>query len=78
MILKSKFPLLEKELETNTRTIFTPPGKLTFKHTYYCNKKTKQYAYLLDQVLNIPKYQKFEIVLQSKILDKYAHVGIKG
>ena len=53
----------------NTRTIFTPLGKLTFKHTYYRNKRTKQYAYLLDQALNIPKCQRLETVLQSKILE---------
>ena len=53
----------------NTRTIFTPLGKLTFKHTYYRNKRTKKYAYLLDQALNIPKYQRLETVLQSKILE---------
>lgn len=52
----------------NTRTIQTHLGKLTFNHTYYRNKKTKKYSYLLDNVIGIKKYQRLDAVLEGKIL----------
>ena len=47
------------------RIIYTSLGKLTFTRTYYANKhKSKTYAYLLDQNLNINKYARMDVSVE--------------
>ena len=54
-------------IRINTRTIHTAYGKLTFNHTYYRNKNTRRYAYLLDKILKIKKYSRIDDLLKAKI-----------
>jgi hypothetical protein len=47
-------------IRIDTRTIRTVLGKVTFKRTYYQNKNTKSYAYLLDEAVGLKPYQRLD------------------
>ena len=56
-------------IRIDTRTIRTVLGKLTFKRTYYQNKNTKRYAYILDEVIELKPYQRLDEAMEGKILE---------
>lgn len=41
----------------HTKTLLTPLGEVRFQKTLFLNKKTKEYSYLLDQVLGLEPNQ---------------------
>lgn len=56
-------------IRIDTRTIRTVLGKITFKRTYYQNKNTKRYAYLLDEAVGLKPYQRLDDAIEGKILE---------
>jgi len=54
----------------DTRKIHTSMGTLEFTRTYYVSKygKKKKYAYLLDEMLGINKYERIDKKVEAKIL----------
>ncbi|HHX55787.1 MAG TPA: ISLre2 family transposase, partial [Clostridiales bacterium] len=45
-------------------------GKITFKRTWYYNKHTKEYVYLLDKVLGFESGQKITLRSAAKALEE--------
>ncbi len=52
------------------RTIHTTIGAITFTRTYYKHKtKLKEYIYLLDEALNIRKYQRLDVKIEARLVE---------
>lgn len=73
---RRRFSLIRKD----ERTILSSYGILKFKRRYYFDKRTREYCYLLDNKLQIPKSKRMTNELVLKMLDlasimSYAEVG---
>lgn len=58
-----------KVVRKDYRKILTPYCEIDFIRRYYRNKKTKEYCYLVDQILGIDKYQRIADSLEQKIVE---------
>ena len=59
------------------RTILTSKGLITFRRRYYYNTNNDAYLYLLDSILEIPKYSRLSKKLKTKILSSLNHLSYK-
>lgn len=59
---------VERKGEENT--IATAMGPVSYKRTYYVNKKTKEYAYLSDELLGIEKHQRKDMNVCAMLVEK--------
>lgn len=59
---------VERKGEENT--IATTMGPVSYKRTYYVNKKTKEYAYLSDELLGIEKHQRKDMNVCAMLVEK--------
>ena len=55
--------------ETTKSTLY---GDLTLKRTYYQNKETKEYFFLLDNLLSWEKYSRMTLAVKAQILENVA------
>ena len=60
-----------------SRTILTSKGQITFKRRYYYDTINDTYVYLLDPLLQIPKYSRLSEELKIKILSSLDHLSYK-
>ena len=58
------------ERKNEERTIFTSFGNLSFKRTYYKDKKNKSYLYLLDQAMGIETYSRLSANLKAELINE--------
>ena len=59
------------------RTILTSKGLITFRRRYYYDTNNDTYLYLLDSILEIPKYSRLSKELKIKILSSLNHLSYK-
>ncbi|MDY2575130.1 MAG: UPF0236 family protein [Bacilli bacterium] len=64
-------------LKKEPRTILTSKGPITFKRRYYYDTNNDTYLYLLDNILEIPKYSRLSKELKIKILSSLNHLSYK-
>ncbi len=57
------------------RTLITKFGELEFERSYFKNIKEDRFVYILDEVLDIDKYERIESNLKSEILEKSVDVS---
>ena len=63
---KDGFLVHKRDVE---RTIITPLGDLTYKRSYYKDKATGEYFYLLDQIIGVESYERITKELIAKIIE---------
>lgn len=56
-----------KEDAKNLATIF---GEVSYKRTYYQNKKTGKYRYLSDELVGISAHDKLDMSLQARLIEE--------
>lgn len=69
-----QMPEVKEEWETvkkDKRTIVLPQIEINYRRRYYRNKRTKEYAYLIDDLLGISKYQRLSDGYIQKLLMLY-------
>lgn len=52
------------------KTILTEMGLISFKRTYFKNKKNNEYTYLVDNYLNIDSHQRLDKGFQDKLIEE--------
>ena len=57
------------------RTLITRFAELEFERAYYKNIEKNNYVYILDELLDIEKYERIEANLKGDILDKAANIS---
>ncbi|HIZ95990.1 MAG TPA: ISLre2 family transposase [Candidatus Ligilactobacillus excrementavium] len=67
-IRKRKFTI-KAIRETTKSTLY---GDLTLKRTYYQNRETKEYFFLLDNLLSWEKYSRMTLAVKAQILENVA------
>lgn len=50
------------------RTLITTVGDVSFPHTLFYDKKQKKYRYLLDEMIGLPKKERFSTLAEAKVL----------
>lgn len=51
------------------RTIVTIFGEITFKRTLYISKKTREYYFYLDDILNIESYKTYDPIIRAILIN---------
>ncbi len=59
------------------RTITTIFGDITFKRTYYQSKVNNEYIFLLDDVLGLPKYDRYDPIVKATAINIYTKTNQK-
>lgn len=57
------------ERKDEKKTINTILGEITYKKTYYVNKKTGSYSYLLDEQLGIRPHERMDDSLKARLIE---------
>lgn len=60
------------ERKNDTKTIISPFGPVTYRRTYFRNKKTGKYAYLADRAVGYTSHQRLDSLLEADIVAKAA------
>ena len=78
-IRKSAFRLKSWNVQrrNENRTICTEMGPLVFSRTYYVNKRTGKYTYLLDEKIHLKKHQRIENNLIASLLSDASDMSYK-
>lgn len=64
-IIRQEWKVVRKDY----RKLLTPYCEIEYVRRYYRNKNTKEYCYLVDQMLGIDKYQRITDSLEKKIIE---------
>lgn len=54
----------------DSRTIITTLGEVTFSRTYFKNRETEKYSYLLDDLLHLDSHERMSELAEAKILEE--------
>lgn len=54
-----------------SRTVTTIFGELTFERTYYKSRLTNECHFLLDEMLGLPKYDKYDPIVKAYAIENY-------
>lgn len=54
----------------NIKSLGTIFGEVKYKRTYYQNKRTREYRYLLDEILGIKPHDKIDTSLKAKLVEE--------
>lgn len=54
----------------NIKSLATIFGEIKYKRSYYQNKKTGEYKYLVDEILGIKPHDKMDISLKAKLVEE--------
>lgn len=54
----------------DTRTLITTVGDVTFQHTLFKNRESGEYRYLLDEMIRLPRHERFSSQAEAKVLDE--------
>src|SRR5690625_1601925 len=54
----------------NIKSLATIFGEIKYKRSYYQNKKTGEYKYLVDEILGIKPHDKMDISLKAKLIEE--------
>lgn len=57
------------------KNVLTPFGHMDYQRTYYCNKKTKDYAHLVDLSAGLKPHDKIDLSVKAKLVDKAAEIS---
>ena len=60
------------ERRNDAKTILSPFGQVTYRRTYFRNRKTGEYAYLADRAVGYTSHQRLDALLEADIV---AEVG---
>lgn len=63
------------ERRGDVRTITTQIGELSYERTYYYNTKTREYRYLIDQVVGVSPYMRVDTALSEELVRKSRHAS---
>ena len=58
------------------RTITTIFGDVTFKRTYYLSKIDDEPHFILDEALNLPKYDRYDPIVKGMAVDLYSKTNL--
>lgn len=58
------------ERKQDERTVLTSLGEVTFKRTYFKNKKTGDYRYLVDEMIGLEKQERMSEDAKARVLDE--------
>lgn len=61
--------------QNDSKTILTPFGQLEYKRTYYRHKKTKEYAYLVDEKAGITPHMRIETAVKGELVESAAQMS---
>ncbi|MGB4509732.1 MAG: UPF0236 family protein, partial [Syntrophomonadaceae bacterium] len=64
---KRNWVIKNKADQKNLATIF---GEVSYKRTYYQNKKTGEYCYLSDEIVGIKAHDKLDTSLKAKLIEE--------
>lgn len=60
------------ERKNDAKTILSPFGPVTYRRTYFRNKRTGKYAYLADRALGYTPHQRLDTLLEADLLEEVA------
>lgn len=69
---KKQFNINKTNVE---RTIVTIFGSITFKRTLYINKKSKEYYFYLDDILNLESYKRYDPIVRGILIDDSVYLN---
>ena len=72
---KEKGPVVERR--EDKRSVYTIFGDISFKRTYYFDKKRNSYIYPLDKALGLDKYERLTEAVAIKLVETAGQVKIK-
>lgn len=65
------------ERRNDAKTILSPFGQITYRRTYFKNKKTGQYAHLADQVVGYSPHRRLDSLLEADIVTEVAELSYR-
>lgn len=68
---KRKWVVKSKADQKNLATLF---GEVSYKRTYYQNKKTDEYSYLSDEAVGIKAHDKLDTSLKARLIEEAIHM----
>ena len=68
---KLNWVVKNKADQKNLATIF---GEVSYKRTYYQNKKTGEYSYLSDEAVGIKTHDKLDTSLKARLIEEAIHI----
>lgn len=60
------------ERKNDAKTILSPFGPVTYRRTYFRNKRTGKYTYLADRALGYTPHQRLDTLLEADLLEEVA------
>ena len=63
---KDKYNIQRRDV----RTLITTAGDVTYHRTYFQNRDTGKYRYLLDDMMHLPKHERFSVNAEAKVLSE--------
>jgi len=70
---KEKGPVVERR--EDKRSVYTIFGDISFKRTYYFDKKRNAYIYPLDKALGLDKYERLTEAVAIKLVETAGQVS---
>ena len=58
------------ERRSDTKTIQSPFGQVTYQRTYFKNRKTKKYGHLADLIVGYTPHQRLDTLLEADLLEQ--------
>lgn len=58
------------ERRNDKKTVLSPFGQVTYKRTYFRNKRTGKYAYLADRIVGYTPHQRLDTLLEADLLEE--------
>ena len=58
------------ERRNDTKNIVSPFGEVIYERTYFQNKKTGRYAYLVDKLVGYTPHQRLDTLLEADVLEE--------
>lgn len=65
------------ERRDDPRTVITSLGAVTFHRTYFRNKKTGEYAYLLDELIGLESHERITEDAKARVLEEAAYTSYR-
>lgn len=65
------------ERKGEKKTIITKLGEITYRRTYYCAKKGKQYRHLVDDLLNIEVHERIDQEVYAELAEVAADLSYR-
>lgn len=65
------------ERHGDQKSMLSPFGEVTYMRTYFRNKKTGEYAYLVDKLAGYTPHQRLDLLLEADVLEDAAELSFR-